>query len=107
MQGSKGVFIKRAVIDGIDIRAINLRYNQKMSFIKRGLSFITFVLIASVYVLFIKKVDIVYATSTPLTVGIPAMVLKLLKRKPFVFEVRDQWPEIPIELGIIKNKLQF
>ena len=33
------------------------------------------------------------------------MTLKRLKRVPFVFEVRDQWPEIPIELGIIKNPL--
>ncbi len=49
--------------------------------------------------------DIIYATSTPLTVGIPAIITKWLKRIPFVFEVRDQWPEISIELGIIKNRL--
>jgi glycosyltransferase involved in cell wall biosynthesis len=46
-----------------------------------------------------------YVTSTPLTVGITAMILKLLKRKPYIFEVRDQLPESIIELGILKNKL--
>ena len=105
LRDSTGCFVKRTTIDGIDVRAINLPYNQKMGFVKRGFSFIGFVFIASVYVLFIKKVDIIYATSTPLTIGIPAMMLKLFKRKPFVFEVRDQWPEIPVELGIVKNKI--
>jgi glycosyltransferase involved in cell wall biosynthesis len=53
----------------------------------------------------IRDVDVIYATSTPLTIGIPAMLLKWFKRKPFVFEVRDQWPEVPIEMGIIQNLL--
>jgi glycosyltransferase involved in cell wall biosynthesis len=52
-----------------------------------------------------KKVDVIYATSTPLTGVIPSMILKCLKRIPFVFEVRDQWPEIPIEMNIIRNPL--
>jgi glycosyltransferase involved in cell wall biosynthesis len=104
LQDAKGRFIKRITIDGIDVRAVNLPYNQKMGFIKRCLSFIGFVLIASVYVLFVKRSDVIYATSTPLTVGIPALIAKWFRRIPFVFEVRDQWPEIPIELGIIKNK---
>ena len=49
--------------------------------------------------------DVIYATSTPLTTGIPAMVIKWVKKVPFIFEVRDQWPEIPIKLGIIRNRL--
>ena len=104
LENSTGRFIKQIIMDGIDVRAINLPYNQNMGFIKRTLSFIGFVFVASVYVLFVKRTDVIYATSTPLTVGIPALIAKWLKRIPFVFEVRDQWPEIPIELGIIKNK---
>jgi glycosyltransferase involved in cell wall biosynthesis len=50
-----------------------------------------------------ENVDIIYATSTPLTVGITSRILKWFKHAPYVFEVRDQWPEIPIELGIIKS----
>ncbi|MFC1738286.1 glycosyltransferase family 4 protein [Planctomycetota bacterium] len=105
LQNSTGRFIKRIIIDGIDVKAVSLPYNQKMGFIRRSFSFIGFVLIASVYLLFVKSPDVIYATSTPLTVGIPALSAKWLRRIPFVFEVRDQWPQIPIELGIIKNKL--
>jgi glycosyltransferase involved in cell wall biosynthesis len=47
----------------------------------------------------------VFATSTPLTVGYIAMQLKKKKGWPYVFEVRDLWPEFPIQIGAIKNKL--
>jgi glycosyltransferase involved in cell wall biosynthesis len=46
----------------------------------------------------------VFATSTPLTIGFPALILKWFRRIPFVFEVRDLWPEAPIQMGVIKNK---
>jgi len=102
---AKGFVFKRIMIDGIDVCAINLPYSQKMGFATRCLCFFGFALIASVYVLFVKRPDVVYATSTPLTVGLPALFAKWIRRIPFVFEVRDQWPEVPIELGIIRNKL--
>lgn len=48
--------------------------------------------------------DLVFATSTPLTVAFPALIIKLFRRVPFIFEVRDLWPDVPVELGLIKNK---
>src|SRR5699024_11857116 len=50
-----------------------------------------------------KKTDLFYATSTPLTIGFPVLILSKLTRKRYVFEVRDVWPDIPIQLGIIKS----
>ena len=47
--------------------------------------------------------DLIFATSTPLTAGIPGIAAKYLRRKPFVFEVRDLWPELPREMGVIRN----
>jgi glycosyltransferase involved in cell wall biosynthesis len=49
--------------------------------------------------------DLVFATSTPLTICIPAIFVSKIKRIPMVFEVRDLWPEIPIALGAIKNPI--
>ncbi|WP_290370096.1 glycosyltransferase family 4 protein [Peribacillus sp. Bi134] len=51
-----------------------------------------------------KEVDVVYASSTPLTIGLIGMLLAKVKRSEFVFEVRDLWPDIPIELGIIRHE---
>jgi glycosyltransferase involved in cell wall biosynthesis len=51
------------------------------------------------------KADLVFATSTPLTVAVPGVLAAKLRRVPFVFEVRDLWPEVPIEMGALRNPL--
>lgn len=103
LKNAEGRFIKQFTIEGIDVRAIAIGYTQQMGFVQRVLAFLGFMIVAVFYVVCKTGYDIVYATSTPLTVGIPALCAKWLWRKKFVFEVRDQWPQIPIELGIIKN----
>jgi len=96
---------RKQTIDGINVVIVGTKYSNKQSYLRRIFSFFSFCFLSVLAGLRTKKVDIIYATSTPLTVGIPAVILKWLKRVPFVFEVRDQWPEIPIELGIIKSKI--
>jgi glycosyltransferase involved in cell wall biosynthesis len=44
-----------------------------------------------------------YHAPTPLTAGIPGLVARWLRRRPFVFEVRDLWPELPRAMGVIRN----
>ncbi len=105
LASAAGRFVKRFSLKGFDVIALDVRYKQSMSFLRRIVAFVSFVVCASFAILFVKKVDVVYATSTPLTVGVPALVAKWFRRKPFVFEVRDRWPAVPIEMGIIKNKI--
>ncbi len=50
------------------------------------------------------KYDLILVTSPPLFVAITAIVLSKLKRIPFVFEVRDLWPESAIDTGVVTNK---
>jgi len=47
--------------------------------------------------------DVIFATSTPLTVAIPGIIGSTLRRRPLVFEVRDLWPDVPIALGALKS----
>ncbi len=90
-------------IEGIAVRIVGSRYSNKQSFFRRIISFFQYFLCAFVQGMRVPDVDIVYASSTPLTVGISAILLKWFRKIPFIFEVRDQWPEIPIELGVIRN----
>ncbi len=95
---------RRGSYEGIDLIEFNLAYNNKLSMLARSLIFIRYSL-KSIRLVFKEDFDIVFATSTPLTAGIPGIAMKLFgKRKPFVFEVRDLWPELPREMGVIKNK---
>jgi len=54
-----------------------------------------------------KKIqsDVIFASSTPLTICIPAVVAAKALKVPMVFEVRDLWPEMPIAVGALKNRL--
>lgn len=91
--------------DGIKVKFTQTNYNQKWGFFKRIYSFIHFMFKSMIIGLKEKNVDVIYATSTPLTIGIPAIIISKIKRKPYIFEVRDVWPDIPVELGYIKSKI--
>ena len=91
-------------IDGIDVVYVTNEYNNKMSIPQKLASFAGFIKQCLQEAQKEKDVDMVFATSTPLTVGYIAMRLKKKKRWPYVFEVRDLWPEFPIQMGAIKNK---
>ncbi|MBN2590093.1 MAG: glycosyltransferase family 4 protein [Sedimentisphaerales bacterium] len=98
---------RKQTIDGINVIIVGTRYSNKQSILRRIFSFLCFCFFSIIAGLRVRNVDVIYATSTPLTIGIPAMKLKWFKRIPFIFEVRDQWPEIPIELGVIKNRVMI
>lgn len=99
---NKGV--RRGVVDGIEIIEFELPYSNSFSFLKRALIFFSFAL-KSIKVAFTEQYDVLFATTTPLTAGIPGIFAKWLRRKPFVFEVRDLWPELPKAMGVIKNPI--
>lgn len=91
-------------VDGIDVVYLDNDYSGRMSPMKKVWSFISFIKKAVDAGAKEKDVDIVYATSTPLTVGVIALWLKRKKGWKYVFEVRDLWPEFPIQIGAIRNK---
>ncbi len=82
------------IVDGIKLISFKVSYDQKMNILERLRSFTNFMFKSTLQGLKEKNVDLVIATSTPLTVGFPALVLKWFKGKPFLFEVRDLWPEV-------------
>ncbi len=93
---------RRGKVDGIDIVEFGMGYSNKDRFLKRAVTFLKFAA-RSIALVFTEKYDLIFATSTPLTAGIPGVVGRWLRGKPFVFEVRDLWPELPREMGVIKN----
>jgi glycosyltransferase involved in cell wall biosynthesis len=94
--------MRRGMVDGIDVIELALPYSNYDSFLKRTWVFMLFAL-RSIGLALSLPYDLLFATSTPLTAGIPGIAASLLRRKPFVFEVRDLWPELPREMGVITN----
>lgn len=96
--------MRRGVVDGIDIIEYDLAYSNSDGFLKRAMTFVRFAM-RSIGVALTERYDLVFATSTPLTAGIPGIFARWLRGKPFVFEVRDLWPELPKAMGVIRNPL--
>ena len=92
-------------IDGIHVIYVKNDYSNYMSAPRKIMSFLNFVRKAIQTGKKQNGVDMVFATSTPLTIGYVALRLKATKKWPYVFEVRDLWPEFPIQIGAIKNPL--
>ncbi len=90
-------------IDGIRVRSVRVRYSNHMGYGRRMWSFVLFTFGAAWLAATAGKHDVVFATSTPLTVGIPGWFAAAVRRTPFVFEVRDLWPEAAIQMGALKR----
>lgn len=101
----KGRWVWRTEVDGIEVIMVRVPYGQRMSVVSRIWSFLQFMMLAAVAGARVKGIDVIFATSTPLTIAVPGLVLSTIKRKPFVFEVRDLWPEVPIEMGVLRNPI--
>ncbi|MDJ1491583.1 glycosyltransferase family 4 protein [Cytophagaceae bacterium DM2B3-1] len=91
-------------IEGIKVHYLPVSYDNHMGFFDRIWSFLSFMFQAYKLTRKIKNIDSCYVSSTPLTVGITALLLKWQRNIPYHFEVRDLWPLAPIQLGIIKNR---
>jgi glycosyltransferase involved in cell wall biosynthesis len=103
LHGPFSVGVRRGAVDGIRVIEINCEYKNADRFLVRSLKFVKFAIWA-VALSLLEKYDLMIATSTPLTVGVPAVAARWLRGKRVVFEVRDLWPELPEAMGVIKNR---
>jgi glycosyltransferase involved in cell wall biosynthesis len=87
---------------GIDVHWVSVPYDNRMSYGQRIRSFLEFAWRAARRAAS-KQADVVFATSTPLTIAIPAVYAARRLDCPMVFEVRDLWPEVPIAIGALRN----
>lgn len=101
----KTEYFKEEWIDGVRVLRVFLYVTANKGIIKRVFSFISFTITSLFVGLFMNKPDIVIATSPQLFVGISGLFIAKLKRIPFVFEVRDIWPQSAVELKMIKSHL--
>ncbi|MEP0711334.1 MAG: glycosyltransferase family 4 protein, partial [Algoriphagus sp.] len=99
---SSDKFIEIQEFDGVKVIIINVRIDNRQSFLKRIFSFLTYSFFSCWYAL-TYATDVVIASSGPITVGVPGLLCRWVRNKKFVFECRDLWPDGAIELGIIKN----
>jgi glycosyltransferase involved in cell wall biosynthesis len=100
----------RTRVDGIDVVQVSAGYQNymdatKVSYRGRLGGFVRFAFAATRAARGVERPDVIYATSPPLTMALPAIAASRHHGAPFVFEVRDLWPEAPIQMGALSNPL--
>ncbi|ERM82152.1 hypothetical protein P872_08255 [Rhodonellum psychrophilum GCM71 = DSM 17998] len=93
------------MIQGIKVHYLPVAYTQGFGTIRRIWSFLKFVSLAKQWIKKLPRADLLYISSTPLTTGWIGMWAKKKFALPYIFEVRDLWPEAPIQVGVIRNPL--
>lgn len=101
--GLQAFGLRSVQVDGISVIQVPVLYSSNLRGPSRMVSFLIFALVSSAYAL-TARYDLIFASSTPLTVAVPGLVSKKLRKKQFVFEVRDLWPEFLVEMGLLKSK---
>ena len=90
--------------DGIHVHWLPVPYSNYMGFFARVKAFLQFMLSARKKAISLGG-DVIYATSSPLTIAIPGVHASKKNKIPIVFEVRDLWPEAPIQMGKLNNPI--
>jgi len=92
---------------GGGIRVIRARTYSALhrSFVHRVFTFLSFMASSFWIGLGVKNVDVVWGTSPPIFQGFTTWLLARLKRVPFLFEVRDLWPQFAIAVGVLRNPI--
>jgi len=89
--------------DGVRVLRLPLYPSHDRSAIRRSLNYLSFAASASALgPLFCGKADVMWVYHPPLTIGIPAWWISLIKRIPFVYEIQDMWPETVMATGMLK-----
>ncbi len=99
-----GLFAEQ-MIDGVRILRAYIFPVLHRSYFWRIISFLSF-MFTSVWTAFtVKNVDIVMGTTPPIFQAVSAWFVALIRRKPFLLEVRDLWPEFGVSMGVLKNPI--
>ncbi|MDW7710744.1 MAG: glycosyltransferase family 4 protein [Deferrisomatales bacterium] len=91
------------VIKGVRVLRAYTHPNLHRSFVWRVFSFLTFMVSSAWKGMRAGPVDVVMGTSPPIFQAVSAWVIAALRRRPFLLEIRDLWPEFAVDLGVLRN----
>ncbi len=97
--------VAEQVIDGIRILRTYIYPAIHRSYFWRIISFFSFVFSSIIAAMRIKNIDLIMGTSPPIFQAFSAWFVAFLRRKPFLLEVRDLWPEFIVSMGVFKNPI--
>ena len=98
-------WFQKEIMDGIRVNRVPLYPSHNSSVIKRIFNYISFAISSCIYgILAARRSDIIYVYHPPLTVGLSAAFISMVRRVPFVVDINDLWPDTLAATGMVLNK---
>lgn len=95
---------QREVMDGVPVTRAYLYPSHDRSALRRVANYVSFAISSTLYALFVRKPDVVYVYTPPMTAALPAVVLRMLRGIPFVPDIQDLWPDTLAATGMLNNR---
>lgn len=94
---------ERTVIEGVPVLRVALYPSHDQSGARRALNYLSFAATSALGALTMKRPDVVYVYHPPATAALPAVILRLLKGVPFVYDIQDLWPDTLAATGMLER----
>jgi len=104
-EGYKNRLYQKEELDGIDVRRVWTFLAANKGFLRRTMNFLSYMLSALFFSLFVKRPDVTIATSPQFFCGWAGVLYSKLRRTPFILEIRDIWPESILAVGAMKKSV--
>ena len=103
--GYRNAWCREEIIDGIRVVRVWTYLTPNRGVFRRILNYLTFMIMAIQRSLFVERPDVVVITSPQFFTAVAGYVVSVLRRRPFVFELRDIWPESIRSVGAMNHGL--
>ncbi|MDQ3224336.1 MAG: glycosyltransferase family 4 protein, partial [Gemmatimonadota bacterium] len=98
----RGSWVRKELVAGVKVVRAPVYATPNSGKVRRSASYISYAASATLLgPMLVSRPDVVIATSPQLLTGVAGWVLSLLQRVPFVFEVRDIWPQSIVAVGAL------
>lgn len=91
------------MVDGIQVVRVWTWLSPNSGFLRRIANYLSFMVTATLCSLSLRNVDVIVGTSPQFFCGWAGVFCHWIRRRPFVLEVRDIWPESIVTVGAMKR----
>ncbi len=102
-KGYRNSLWQRETIDGVEVIRLWTYITANEGFLRRTLDYVSFMVAAILATPFLPRPDVIVSTSPQFFTPCAAFVVSRLKRRPWVFELRDLWPDSIVAVGAMKE----
>lgn len=100
----RGRLFQRDRVGQVNVIRSYIYVPRQRSGFGRILNYLSFNISSTLAGLFSGRQDVVFVMSPPLTIGLTAFVLGLIKRIPYCYNLQDIWPEVAVKLGMLRGR---